>query len=41
LPPPAIVAAVVAYEPLLITLNVADDEMICVPSVPDLPPPRA
>jgi len=23
------------------TLDVADDEMICVPSVPDLPPPRA
>jgi hypothetical protein len=41
LPPPAIVAAVVTYEPPLITLDVADDEMICVPSVPDLPPPRA
>jgi hypothetical protein len=41
LPPPAIVAAVVTYEPPLITLDVADDEMICVTSVPDLPPPRA
>lgn len=41
LPPPAIVAAVVTYEPPLVTLAVADDQMICVPSVPDLPPPRA
>lgn len=41
LPPPASVTAIVTRAPPLDTLDVIDDAMASVSSVPDLPPPRA
>jgi len=41
LPPPAAITAIVTWAPPLDTLDVIDDAIASVPTVPDLPPPRA